>query len=359
MLETIGEASAASAADPSPHAFLRQLHSFLIRRRGDAILLGEVNLPHDEAATLFGSASGDEITMLFDFATMQASYLAMARQDATPLRRALDARPQAPQTSQWATFLRNHDELTLDQLSDAEREEVFAAFGPQEGMQVFGRGLRRRLPPMMDADPQRVRMAYSLLFSLPGTPTLFYGEEIGMGENLEIDGRMAVRTPMQWDAGPNGGFSTVEDPQRLVRPPVSGAFAPEAGINVVAQRGDPESLMSWVRLLARRYRDCPELAWGRIRTLACPDASILALHADWQGSNVVAVHNLGSDAAEAVLALGADLADHLAVDLLHGEEDRRLDSSGSITLDLDAFATRWFRLIPAGARRIDVPHRTR
>ena len=103
--------------------------------------------------------------------------------------------------------MRNHDELTLDKLSDDERAEVFAAFGPEETMQVYGRGLRRRLPPMLDGDPRRVRMVYSLLFSLPGTPVLFYGEEIGMGEDLDAEGRLAVRTPMQWTSGRNGGFS--------------------------------------------------------------------------------------------------------------------------------------------------------
>ena len=108
--------------------------------------------------------------------------------------------------------MRNHDELTLDKLSDEERAEVFAAFGPEERMQVYGRGLRRRLPPMLDGDPRRIRMVYSLLFSLPGTPVLFYGEEIGMGEDLDAEGRLAVRTPMQWTSGRNGGFSDRRPP---------------------------------------------------------------------------------------------------------------------------------------------------
>src|ERR687897_339239 len=126
--------------------------------------------------------------------------------------------------SQWATFVRNHDELTLDKLTDDERQEVFAAFGPEERMQVYGRGLIRRLPPMLDGDPRRVRMVYSLLFSLPGTPVLFYGEEIGMGEDLDAEGRLAVRSPMQWSDDRNGGFSTAR-PSRLVSPVVEGGFA--------------------------------------------------------------------------------------------------------------------------------------
>ena len=137
--------------------------------------------------------------MLFDFIGMQKLYLAMATrrrpaagQGAAPT--GLRSRPAC----QWATFVRNHDELTLDKLTETQRAEVFAAFGPDPDMQIYGRGLRRRLPPMLDGDPRRIRMAYSLLFSLPGTPVLFYGEEIGMGEELSAEGRNAVRTPMQW-----------------------------------------------------------------------------------------------------------------------------------------------------------------
>src|SRR5215213_7599109 len=171
---------------------------------------------------------------------MQNIYLAMVRQDAAPLEKALRERPSVSPDSQWATFVRNHDELTLDKLSEQERQEVFTAFGPEPGMQLYERGLRRRLPPMLDGDPGRVRMVYSLLFSLPGTPVLFYGEEIGMGENLEVDGRLAVRTPMQWTPQLNGGFSRAK-PSKLRRPLATGAFGPQH-VNVADQRSDPESL---------------------------------------------------------------------------------------------------------------------
>src|SRR5690606_16585390 len=141
--------------------------------------------------------------------------------------------------SQWVNFLRNHDELTLDKLTDAERQEVFDAFGPDPDMQLFDRGLRRRLPTMLGGDQRRIRMAYSLMFSLPGTPVLFYGEEIGMGENLDVPGRLAVRTVMQWDGTRHGGFTTSR--RKLDRPSPDGAWGPER-ISVAAQRGDPDSL---------------------------------------------------------------------------------------------------------------------
>jgi len=163
---------------------LEDFRSFLVRRKGDVLLLGEVNLPAKPLLEFFGD-QGDELQLLFNFPVMETMYLSLARQQAAPLASAIEASERI-EDCQFANFVRNHDELILDQLSDTERQEVFEAFGPDPDMQLFGRGLRRRLPTMLDGDEQRIRMVYSLLFSLPGTPVLFYGEEIGMGENLEI-----------------------------------------------------------------------------------------------------------------------------------------------------------------------------
>ena len=162
-------------------------------------------------------------------------------------------------------------------------------------MQVYGRGLRRRLPPMLDGDPRRIRMVYSLLFSLPGTPVLFYGEEIGMGEDLDAEGRLAVRTPMQWTSGRNGGFSTAP-PRQLPGPVVSGGFSPEF-VNVADQRHDPDSLLSFMKLLISRYRESPELGWGTFTVLEQPHPSVLAHACVWDDGTMVAVHNLGRRAA--------------------------------------------------------------
>ncbi len=207
---------------PDPHAWMRDVRAFLDRRTSGGILLGEVNLPFEQQLEFFGGTDGDELTMQFDFISMQATYLSLARADAGPLARALTGRPATSPDSQWATFVRNHDELTLDKLTEDERQEVFAAFGPEPEMQIYDRGLIRRLPPMLGGDPRRVRMVYSLLFSLPGTPTIFYGEEIGMGEQLDVGSRLAVRTPMQWTAGPHGGFSRARA-SKLPGPVVTGA----------------------------------------------------------------------------------------------------------------------------------------
>ena len=219
-----------------------------------------MNLPYKDQLTFFGGPDGDGLNMQFDFIGMQAMYLSFARGDAGPIAKALRQRPALDLTSQWANFVRNHDELTLDKLKDNERQEVFDAFGPEADMQLYGRGLRRRLPSMLGGDQRRMRMAYSLAFSLPGTPVLFYGEEIGMAENLGVPGRLAVRTPMQWTAGDNGGFSKAQK-RRLTRPLPDGLYGPER-VNAADQRHDHQSFWWFMRNLIYTYRQQPEIGWS-------------------------------------------------------------------------------------------------
>jgi trehalose synthase len=350
MLETTGVDAQELARFPDPHYYLRTLRSLLGRRTGDGILLGEVNLPHADQKKFFGGSEGDELTMQFDFIGMQSFYLAMARQDARPLARALTKRPTTSPDCQWATFVRNHDELTLDKLSDDERAEVFAAFGPEPEMQLYGRGLRRRLPPMLDGDPRRIRMAYSLLFSLPGTPVLFYGEEIGMGENLDIDGRLAVRTPMQWTDQPNGGFSRAAS-SRLRRPLTQGAYGPEH-VNVADQRTDPDSLLSFISLLVRRYRESPELGWADFRVFKQPHRTVLAHECSWDERRIVALHNLGPEPCVVPLTLdGCDSTSHL-VDLLQDDGVCGIDDAGHTEVSLPGYGYRWLRLMSQDSRRL-------
>ncbi len=336
-------------AFPEPHQYLAALRSLVGRRSGNGVLLGEVNLPYDQQREFFGGGDGDELTMQFDFMGMQALYLSLARADAGALVKALESRPAISPDSQWATFVRNHDELTLDKLSDGERAEVFAAFGPEERMQVYGRGLRRRLPPMLDGDPRRIRMVYSLLFSLPGTPVLFYGEEIGMGEELAAEGRLAVRTPMQWTSGPNGGFSTAA-PEDLPGPVVTGGFAPEF-VNVEDQRHDPDSLLSFVKLLIRRYRESPELGWGTFSVLEQPHPAVLANLCRWDDGALVAVHNLGPEPLRVPLALEGCGADHRLQDLLR-EGVTQLSEDGEGELAVEGYGFRWLRVVGPRSRRL-------
>ncbi len=350
MLQTDGVDAAELERFPDPHEYLRSLRSIVGRRTGDGILLGEVNLPHRDQKAFFGGKDGDELTMQFDFIGMQNTYLALARQDARPLVRALQKRPATARQSQWATFLRNHDELTLDKLSDAERQEVFAAFGPDPAMQLYGRGLRRRLPTMLEGDPRRIRMAYSLMFSLPGTPVLFYGEEIGMGENLDVEGRLAVRTPMQWNEQANGGFSRARR-SRLPRPVVGGAFGPQH-VNVANQRTDPSSLLEFIALLIRRYRESPELGWADFRVLDQPHRQVLAHESAWDDRRIVAVHNLSPQSCVVPLTLeGCDASAHL-VDLLQSSEDTPLDGEGRCEVAMEGYGYRWLRVRSRDSKRL-------
>jgi trehalose synthase len=325
-----------------PHELLRDLRRFMGRRSGDAVLLGEVNLPPEQQREFFGDEDGDELQLIFSFTVNQAMYLALARQEASPLARALEALPAIPEDCQWANFVRNHDELTLDKLSDDERQEVFAAFGPEEELQLYGRGLRLRLPTMLDGDQRRIRMVYSLAFSLPGTPVLFYGEEIGMAENLAIEGRYSVRSPMQWSDEPQGGFTTAREASRPVVE--DGPFGFRE-LNVARQRRDPGSLLNWMERLIRRRRECPELGWGRWALLDPGDAAVFAHSAEWDGSTLVAVHNLADRDARARLEPGGD---GVLVDLFEDGEHRL--EGGAVTLELEPYDTGWFRVRRPGQR---------
>ncbi|MEU7989347.1 alpha-amylase family protein [Streptosporangium canum] len=321
---------------PDPHEFLADLRAFMNRRDGTSILLGEVNLPYPDLMEYFGDGNGDQVTMCFDFIGMQRFHLSMARQNPQALAEALRERPAPPDDSHWATFVRNHDELTLDKLTEAEKHEVFDAFGPDKDMQVYDRGLRRRLPPMLGGDQRRLKLAYSVLFSLPGTPVLFYGEEIGLGENLEGEGRMAVRIPMQWSR--SGGFSP--DPKTLVPTPAD-EYGPRH-VNVDDQRRDPDSMLKWITMLVERYRESPELAWGRYEVLDAGDEAVLAHRADAEGGTVIAVHNFADREAEVELVLRDLGRCEVLTDLLvDGTLD--LPSDGRVTFALEPYGTRWLR----------------
>jgi trehalose synthase len=341
------EQNAENAGDPAltvdPHEFMRTVRAFLNRRSGSSMMLGEVNLPHPQQRAFFGGKAANELQMQFDFIGMQATYLALAREDARPLVKAISQRPAIDETCQWATFVRNHDELTLDKLTDAQRQEVFAAFGPEPEMQLYGRGLKRRLPTMLGGDPRRIRMAYSLMFSLPGTPTLHYGEEIGMGEDLAADGRMAVRTPMQWSAGRNGGFSSAP-PGRLVQPVVTGAFGPEH-VNVTAQLHDPDSLWSFMRMLISIRRTCPELGWGTWSVVEQDQPQVLVQRCDVDGSAVVTVHNLGAEPATVEVPVDPRGDGLEAVDLM---ADEVVTGESAAQVVLDGYGFRWWRVRPTG-----------
>jgi maltose alpha-D-glucosyltransferase/alpha-amylase len=325
-----------------PRAWLRDLRQFVTRRTGHAMLLGEANVDPQQLAQYFGD-HGDMLHMEFAFLLNQHLWLALARGEAEPLEMLIRTLPSLSADSSWATFLRNHDELTLDKLTAGQRQEVFAAFGPDPDMQLYGHGLRRRAAPMLGGDGPRLRLAWSLLFSLPGTPIVLYGDEIGLGENLAIEDRYAVRVPMQWSAERHGGFTTADEP---VRPLADGPFAPEQ-VNVYDQRRDPGSLLSFMHrvILARRAR--PEFGWGSVTLIESEAPSLLCHRCDWQGSTVVAVHNLGDAPASTVIELGEDAVG--ADDVLAGSRPE-VGPGGSLTVELGPYACCWLLVRREGER---------
>ena len=248
---------------PRDYAFLRDLREALSWRRGDSVMLAEANVSDGELREYFGQADGmaTRVLMVFAFRLNQALILGLARQDARPVAATLRELPDLPRHGQWATFLRNHDEVDLGRLTDQERQEVFRVFAPDPNMWAYGRGIRRRLAPMLGGDRRRIELAYSLQLSMPGTPVIRYGEEIGMGENLDLPEREAIRTPMQWDGTPGAGFSRAA-PGLLVAPLIDeGPYAYQQ-VNVTDQRLDPHSLLTWFERTLHALRECEEIGNG-------------------------------------------------------------------------------------------------
>jgi maltose alpha-D-glucosyltransferase/alpha-amylase len=315
------------------YEYLEEFRDFLQWRSGDAVLLGEANVPPQESQPFFRDRDG--LHMMFNFWVNQHLFLSLASRDVRPLAAALRATRKLPPTAQWAQFLRNHDELDLGRLSPAERKLCFEEFGPEPTMQLYGRGIRRRPAPMF-GDPRRLRLAYSLVLSLPGTPVLRYGDEIGMGENLRLRDRTAIRTPMQWSAERHAGFSTAD---KLIRPVVTGGVYGYEVVNVEQQRRDPSSLLAWTARMIRLRKQCPEIGWGEWRVVPTGSSVVLALEYRWRGNTIVCVHNLDDGAREARLRVGGGRL----TDLLDADE-LRSRPGGVHRVPLEPYGYRWFRL---------------
>ena len=323
--------------------YLDEFRQFLQWRVGDAILLGEANVAPEDVKRYFGGSDGlgSGIHMMFNFYVNQYLFYSLATGDVGPLAEALEKTKQIPATSQWAQFLRNHDELDLGRLTDAQRERVFAEFAPEERMQLYGRGIRRRLAPML-GDRKREELAYSLMFSLPGTPVIRYGDEIGMGDDLSLDQRESVRTPMQWSDEAQAGFSSASE---TVHPLIDdGPYAFDR-VNVEAQRREPQSLLNWMARLIRLRKVCPQIGWGSWEHLAVEQPGVLVLRYDWQGRSLIPLHNLRDQAVEVELMVDVPGGD-LLVDLMG---DLRSESSdGRHRLRLDGYGYHWLRVGRAG-----------
>ena len=322
-----------------PHPLLKEMRAWTAERKPDAPLIAEANAPLDQLGAYFGD--GDEMHMLFNFILNQHLFLAFARRDAEPIGRALEKLPPLPRGCQWLNFLRNMDELTLDKVEEDERNEVLAAFAPEDAMRIFGRGIRRRLAPMLDGNRPRQEMAYSLLFSLPGTPMLLYGDEIGMGDDQRLPERNPTRTPMQWASDqPNGGFSSAPE-HELIRPVITdGPFA-SAHVNVAAQREDEHSLLQWMRRLIQARQACPELGAGTYSVVETGVPSVFGISYPASEGTLLTFHNLSPEPVTVTPRLDDNRRGEPRI--VFGDGRSEPQESDPLRLRLDGYGYCWLR----------------
>ena len=317
---------------------LKEMRDFLQWRSRDAILLAEANVPPDESMEYFGQ-EGDRLQLMLNFPVNQRLFYALATADIAPLVWALEQTRTRPMHAQWVQFLRSHDELDLGRLTDEQRQRVFDAFGPEKRMQLYDRGIRRRLAPMLGNDRRRLELAFSLLYSLPGTPMMQYGDEIGMGDNLRLPERECARTPMQWTREAHGGFSLA---RRVVRPAIDDPIYGFRKVNLADQRGDPDSLVNWTGRMLRIRKECSEIGWGDYTVLRTSVPEVLALRYDWRRSSIVTLHNF-SDRARRV-AFTVDCPDgDLLVSLVDGAATRA-GEDGMHRVSLKPYGWSWMRV---------------
>jgi maltose alpha-D-glucosyltransferase/alpha-amylase len=323
------------------YEMLHLLRNFLQWRRRDAIFLAEANVPPNENMDYFGE-NGERIQMMLNFAVNQRLFYALATEDIKPLVRALEATYDRPPAAQWVNFLRSHDELDLGRLTDTQRERVFQAFAPSKEMQLYNRGIRRRLAPMLDNDRRKLELAFSLLFTLPGTPMLQFGDEIGLGDDLSLPERECARTPMQWSSDRHGGFTTGKRP---VLPVISDPIYGYQRVSVEGQRRDPQSLLNWMERKIRMRRECPEISWGDWKILKTDQPGVLVMRYEWDDHTLVTLHNFAGKPCAVVLdraAVRGDSGTGELVDLL-ATNDSRADENGRYVVELQPHAYRWLR----------------
>jgi maltose alpha-D-glucosyltransferase / alpha-amylase len=274
---------------PETHIVLKRIRAELEKHYPDKMLLAEANQWPEDTKDYFGS--GDECHMAFHFPLMPRMYMAIAREDRFPITDILRQTPDIPSNCQWAIFLRNHDELTLEMVTESERDFLWETYAADRRARL-NLGIRRRLAPLLERDRRRVELMNYLLLSMPGTPVIYYGDEIGMGDNIHLGDRNGVRTPMQWSSDRNGGFSRVADPSRLVLPMVMDPLYAFQTVNVEAQASDPHSLLMWMRRTIAIRRQYKVFGRGGYRLLYPKNRKILAYLRDGEDTTILCVANL-------------------------------------------------------------------
>lgn len=318
---------------PETHEYLKLVRRVMDEEYPHAVLLAEANqLPYD-VKEYFGD--GDEMHMAFHFPLMPRIFQALALGDSRPIYRLLDELPEIPETAQWCVFLRNHDELTLEMVSEEDRQWMWQHYAPEPVMRQ-NLGIRRRLAPLLNGDRHRIKLANSILFTIPGAPIVYYGDEIGMGEDLSQPDRYGVRTPMQWHAGLNAGFSE-GDPEILYQPVISGGSFDYRNVNVTEQEDDPESLLNVTRQMIATRKCHSIFTQGTFAPRPVDDPALLVLEYANEDQRALVAHNLADTKRD--VSLPADKS-AIARDILNGNEYITTTNS-SLELTLAPFGSAW------------------
>jgi maltose alpha-D-glucosyltransferase / alpha-amylase len=320
---------------PETHAYLKKLRRYIDDNFPGRILLCEANQWPQDVREYFGD--GDEFHMGFHFPVMPRIYMALAKADRTPIVEILSATPPIPDSCQWCTLLRNHDELTLEMVTPEERRFMWDTYAPEPRMRL-NLGIRRRLAPLLDGDRRKIELLNSILFTLPGSPILYYGDEIGMGENIWLNDRDGVRTPMQWNDGHNAGFSDAPENQ-LYAPLIEDEVFGYRKINVAAQKKDPGSLWHTLNHMVKIRQERPLFGYGDYEILPVQPDSILAIRRFYQGEEIVAVHNLSAQEQRVTLDLHK-WSNEMIHDILSGQLLTEV-REGLYTLALKPYAYLW------------------
>jgi maltose alpha-D-glucosyltransferase/alpha-amylase len=284
---------------PETHEYLKRVRAEVDARYPDRVLLAEANQWPEDVVEYFGD--GDECHMAFHFPVMPRMFMSVRREDATPIYEILDRTPAIPDNAQWGLFLRNHDELTLEMVTDDERDYMYGEYAKDPRMKI-NLGIRRRLAPLLDNGRDEIELMHAILFSLPGSPVLYYGDEIGMGDNVYLGDRDGVRTPMQWTGDRNAGFSRADWAQLYLQPLMDPVYGYQA-VNVEAQLRTPTSLLRWLHRFIALRKEHPVFGLGTYEPLSPDNTKIFAHVRRWEEDIVLCVHNLARSAQAVELDL--------------------------------------------------------
>jgi maltose alpha-D-glucosyltransferase/alpha-amylase len=324
---------------PETHAYLKRMRRFVEERWPHAVLLCEANQPPRDVVDYFGDA--DEFHMGFHFPMMPRVFMALRSGDGGKLRQIMEDTPPIPETCQWCTFLRNHDELTLEMVSEEERRWMWQEYAPEPRMRL-NLGIRRRLAPLLDNNPDKILLAYRLLFSMPGAPIIYYGDEIGMGDDIWLEDRNGVRTPMQWSDGPNAGFSSAPAEQ-LYAPVIDDPVYGYQTVNVARQEDDPAALLNRMRALIALRKRHPAFALGTLEFLESGSNAVLAFVCAYEDETFVVAHNLSAAGQSVTLGLSR-FAGRVPLDVLDESTDFPPVGDAPYPLRLAPYQSVWLRV---------------